>query len=151
MTQKEAVYKATVEAFEHHTNAKWVDGVKALEALTSDYLRKVKDMTYDTLKDWFQHDEITCSSDFTNRIKDEEYLRKYIVGLTSNWWRKDRRYTGQDYIPARDRDPNGRPDATLPTRVEEPAQPKACIVKACDCGAAHTSNPNHHSSWCSSQ
>lgn len=46
------------------------------------------------------------------------------------------------------------PDVTIQTPSTESAGRQFTIHKkapGCDCGAVHTSNPNHHSDWCSNK
>ena len=144
MGQKEAVYKATMEAYEDNTTVKWMDGQNGLKILTDVARAAVKTMVHDSLVDWFEHNQIACSDNFMLRMEEPGYLERYVKGLTSNWWRKDWRYT-----EVAKKSPILRNTMSMPDELDHDLVEEQCLqewhAEVCECGAKHSSHPNIHS------
>ena len=97
MTQKDAVYAATVSAYEHITGSCWMDGE---DLLSQDEIDKkdIKEMVKDSILDWIDHDDVYMSSGMQYKMqRDSKYIYGYVSGLINNWWKKDIRFSGKEY------------------------------------------------------
>lgn len=92
LTQREAVYLRVVEILKE-ANIKVENGKPARDYFNPEQLNKLTDRVmsdFKTGKTTFLDTQLN-----KEKLQDNEKLKKYVIGLCSNWFRKDPRLNGK--------------------------------------------------------
>ena len=155
MTQKDCVYERVCEIARQYNIP--ID-TELGEKIRKDSVLKTNIRVLVQLD--FEKDRVKMKDEFRAKwVSDSAVLSRYVQGLVMNWLRKDRRIS-PPYVPAnagrplsKDRgdiiySPTAQEHSLTEFRRKNAEEYGMTDAKKCECGAIHTSNVSHHSSWC---
>ncbi len=92
LTQREAVYLRVIELLKEN-NIKVENGKSTRDYFTSEHLNALTERVMSDFKSGKTKFFDTPLN--TEKLQDDEKLKKYVIGLCSNWFRKDPRLNGK--------------------------------------------------------